>query len=159
MTTVTTNPYGQKETVINGKKYTVKTDRHGEEYVVIDGKRVNLKEPLFDNYFQERLDKASEELNEAKENVSASCDLFDYFLNMVRSNRKEKIAFKREYGSDIDAMNAEQQEKYKTLLEMGGEYTSGKNRALANVLSYTNQTVSLACNKRDLLNQASLFGV
>ena len=48
---VSTTLSGQKETVINGKKYTVQTDRFGEEFVMIDGKRVNLKTPLFDNYF------------------------------------------------------------------------------------------------------------
>ena len=62
---VSTNPYGQKETVIDGKKYAVQTDRFGEEYVVIDGKRINLKEPIFNNS-EERLDKVTAQLNEAK---------------------------------------------------------------------------------------------
>ena len=33
---VSTTLSGQKETVINGKKYTVQTDRFGEEFVMIE---------------------------------------------------------------------------------------------------------------------------
>ena len=156
---VSTTPSGQKETVINGKRYAVQTDRFGEEFVVIDGKRVNLKEPLFNNYFQERLDKATEELNDAKEKASMWGKIFDFNLQGVRDNRKERIAFTKEYGTDINSMDTEQQEQYKAILEEGGEYSTSKNIALGRQLSYTNQVVSLACSKKNLLNQASIFGV
>ena len=52
---VTTSPNGQKETVINGKRYNVQTDRYGEEYVVVDGRRVNLKDPIFNNTYEQRI--------------------------------------------------------------------------------------------------------
>ena len=155
---VSTNPYGQKETVIDGKKYAVQTDRFGEEYVVIDGKRINLKESIFNNS-EERLDKVTAQLNEAKEKAFFWGKVFDMNLGGVKSNRRERISFTREYGNDIDSMESEQQEQYRELLARGGEYRSGKNYALARQLSYTNQVISLACDKRDLLNRASLFGV
>ncbi len=154
---VSTNASGQKETVINGKKYTVQTDRFGEEFVVVDGKRVNIKEPIFNNYFENKIDKVTEQLNEAKDKASAWCKIFEFNLQGVRDNRKEKISFKREYGNDIDAMNAEQQEEYRALLEKGSEYSSGKNYALGRQLSYTHMVISLAGSKGNLLNQASIW--
>ena len=108
---VSTTLSGQRETVINGKKYTVQIDRFGEEFVVIDGKRVNLNEPLFDNYYQERIEKSTEELNDAKEKAAMWGKIFDFNLQGVRDNRKERIAFTREYGTDINSMEVEQQEQ------------------------------------------------
>lgn len=159
MANVTTNAYGQKETVINGRKYAVQTDRYGEEFVVIDGKRVNLKDPIFTNPIEERIAKSTEELNEAKEKASLWGKIFDFNLEQVRINRRERISFTREYGNDISQMDLEQQEQYKALLAEGGEYRTDKNIALGRQLSYTNEVISLACSKRNLLNQASIFGV
>ncbi len=156
---VTTSPNGQKETVINGKRYNVQTDRYGEEYVVVDGRRVNLKDPIFNNTYEQRIDKVTEQLNEAKEKASMWGKIFDFNLQGVRDNRKERISFKREYGNDIDAMNAEQQEEYKAILEEGSEFSSSKNYALGRQLSYTHTVISLAGSKSNLLNQASIFGV
>ncbi len=156
---LTTNANGQKETYINGKKYSVQTDRFGDEFVVIDGKRVNLKASLFENLYSEKIDKATQELNKAKENAFKWGEIFDMNLEGVRKNRKERIAFKREYGNNINSLNPEEQEQYKALLAEGSEYSTNKNTALGRQLSYTNLVISLAGNKRQILNQASVFGV
>lgn len=154
---VNTNPYNN-EAVIDGKKYKIQSDRYGE-FVIIDGKRVDLSKALFDNYFDERIEKASDELNEAKEKASMWGKIFDFNLQGVRDTRKERIAFTREYGSDLSSMDEEQQEQYKTILAKGGEFSTSKNIALGRQLSYTHQVINLAGNKKDLINQAFIFGV
>ncbi len=154
---VTTNPYNN-EAVIDGKKYKIQSDRYGE-FVIIDGKRVDLSKALFDNYFDERIEKASDELNEAKEKASMWGKIFDFNLQGVRDTRKERIAFTREYGSDLSSMEEEQREQYKAILAKGSEFSSSKNIALSRQLSYTHQVINLAGNKMDLINQASIFGV
>ena len=150
----TTNSSGKKEALINGQRYEVQKDSYGSEYVLVDGKRINLKEPLFQNL----IDKANKNLEEAKENASTWGDRFDYFLSMVKKNRRERISFTREYGNTLEEMNPEQQEQYKLLCTKGSEYSIYKNTALGRQLSYTNQVISLAGTKQDLLNQASIFG-
>lgn len=156
---VTTNPSGQKEAIINGKKYAVQNNRFGEEVVIIDGKQVKLNAPLFENPYELQIDKVTEQLNNAKEKASMWCKIFDLNLEGVRSNRRERISFVCEYGNDINQMNEEQQSEYKQLLSEKSDYTTAKNRALAEQLSYTHQVVSLACSKHKLLNQSSIFGV
>lgn len=151
---LTTNTSGQKEALINGRRYEVKKDSYGCEYVVVDGKRINLKESLF----QDLIDKTSKNLEEAKENASSWGERFDYFLSMVKANRRERISFTREYGNTLEEMNPEQQEQYKLLCAKGSEYSIFKNTALGWQLSYTNQVISFAGSKMNLLNQASIFG-
>ena len=85
--------------------------------------------------------------------------IFDFNLQGVRDTRKERIAFTREYGSDLSSMDEEQQEQYKTILAKGGEFSTSKNIALGRQLSYTHQVINLAGNKKDLINQASIFGI
>ena len=145
----------QKEITLNGKKYNLQTDRYGKQFVLIDGKRVDVKKPIFDS--SELIQKKTEQLNEAKEKASFWANLFDINLENVRKNRRERLAFTKEYGNYISAMSEEHQAEYKALLAEGSEYSSNKNIALGRQLSYTNDVISLACSKRNLINQASIF--
>ena len=86
-------------------------------------------------------------------------NMFECNLQGVRDTIKDSIAFTREYGSDLSSMDEEQQEQYKTILAKGGEFSTSKNIALGRQLSYTHQVINLAGNKKDLINQAFIFGV
>ena len=145
----------QKEITLNGKKYNLQTDRYGKQFVLIDGKRVDVKKPIFDS--SELIQKTTEQLNEAKEKASFWANLFDINLENVRKNRRQRLAFTKEYGNDISAMSEEHQAEYKALMAEGSEYSSNKNIALGRQLSYTNDVISSACSKINLINQASIF--
>ena len=153
----------------DGREVTVKTyDKFtGKCTIVIDGETkivdwndlfgINDKKQEFADYYTEKLDKVTEQLNKAKENASFWGQVFDFNLAGVKSNRKDRMSFVREYGKDLSAMSAEQQEEYKALLAKGSDYSSAKNTALGRQLSYTNEVISIAGQKQNLLNQVSLF--
>lgn len=152
---------GQLVTVKNYDKLTNKcTIEINGETKVVDWNDIfgmNAKKQEISDYYSAKLDKATEQLNEAKENAGFWAKVFDFNLAGVKSNRKERMSFVRENGKDMAAMSVEQQEEYKALLAKGSDYSSAKNYALGRQLSYTNEVISLAGSKQNLLNQVSLF--
>lgn len=153
----------------NGQEVTLKSyDKlSGKCTIVIDGELkvvdwndifgINNKKEELSKDYSTKLAKATERLNYLKEQASLWGNIFDFNLGGVRQNRGERISFVREYGNDLNNMNAEQQEQYKALLNQGSEYSGNKNYALGMQLSYTHQVVSAANAKRDILNQISIF--
>ena len=152
---VATNPSGQRNVNIDGKTYEVQTNRFGDDIVVIDGKQCKLSDPIFQN--TAHLDYLAKQLEKAKEKASMWSKIFDLNLEGVRQNRRDRMAFVQEHGNDMKSMNDEQQAEYKNLLAQKCDYTSGKNRALAEQLSYTNTVISLAGAKQNALLSQSIF--